>query len=45
MLTIAREAREDPERVKAAPHTTPIRRPDEARASRELDVRWSFQDE
>lgn len=42
MLAVAREAEEDPERVKSAPHTTPIRRPDEAKASRELDVRWSF---
>jgi glycine dehydrogenase subunit 2 len=44
MLTVAREARDEPERVKTAPHTTPIRRPDEAKASRSLDVRWSFPD-
>jgi glycine dehydrogenase subunit 2 len=42
MLAIAREAEEDPETVTTAPHVTPIRRLDEARASRQLDLRWSF---
>jgi glycine dehydrogenase subunit 2 len=42
MLAIAREAVEDPERVRSAPHTTPVRRLDEAKASRELDIRWRF---
>ncbi len=40
--SIAREAEEDPETVRSAPHTTPVRRLDEGRAGRELDVRWSF---
>ncbi|MGH2694788.1 MAG: aminomethyl-transferring glycine dehydrogenase subunit GcvPB [Actinomycetota bacterium] len=38
---IAREAAEDPELVTSAPVTTPVRRPDEARAARKLKVRWS----
>jgi glycine dehydrogenase subunit 2 len=37
---IAREADEDPELVKSAPVTTPVRRPDEARAARKLRVRY-----
>ncbi len=40
MLRIAEEAAADPERVKSAPHTTPVRRLDEARASRQPDVRY-----
>ena len=38
---IADEAKEDPELVKSAPVTTPVRRPDEARAARKLQVRWT----
>ena len=38
---IAREAEEDPDLLHAAPTTTPVRRPDEARAARELRVRWT----
>ena len=38
---IAREAAESPELLHAAPTTTPVRRPDEARAARELRVRWT----
>jgi len=38
MKQIAREAREDPELVTSAPHTTPVRRMDEAGAARTLDV-------
>ncbi len=37
---IAREAREHPEIVRDAPHSTPVRRLDEARAARELKLRW-----
>jgi glycine dehydrogenase subunit 2 len=37
---IAREASSDPELVHRAPVTTPVRRPDEARAARSLKVRW-----
>ncbi|HSG82219.1 MAG TPA: aminomethyl-transferring glycine dehydrogenase subunit GcvPB [Gemmatimonadota bacterium] len=40
MLQIAQEAAEDPEFVKNAPYTTPVRRLDEARASRQPDVRY-----
>jgi glycine dehydrogenase subunit 2 len=40
MLQIAGEAAEDPEFVKNAPYTTPVRRLDEARASRQPDVRY-----
>lgn len=42
---IAREAATDPEILTAAPRTTPVRRPDEARAARELRVRWSAADQ
>lgn len=45
MLAIAREAREDPDRVTSAPHSTPVRRLDEGKAGRELDVRWSVERE
>ena len=34
MQTVERELREDPELVRSAPHTTPVRRPDEALAAR-----------
>jgi glycine dehydrogenase subunit 2 len=37
---IAAEAASDPELIKGAPVTTPVRRPDEARAARDLRVRW-----
>jgi len=41
MLAIAEEARTDPEMVKGAPYTTPVRRLDEAGAARNPDLRWS----
>ena len=40
MLEIAREAKEDPELVKNAPYSTPVRRLDEARAARKPVLRW-----
>lgn len=40
MKSISREVEEDPEKVKTAPHTTPVRRLDEAGAARKLKVRW-----
>jgi len=40
MLAIARECEERPELVKSAPHTTPVRRLDEARAARQPVLRW-----
>ncbi len=40
MAEIAREARVNPDIVRSAPHTTPVRRLDDVRAARELDLRW-----
>jgi len=40
MKQIAAEAQNNPETLRQAPTTTPVRRLDEARASRELDVNW-----
>jgi glycine dehydrogenase subunit 2 len=40
MLAIAAEAREDPELVKNAPYSTPVRRLDEAKAARKPVLRW-----
>ena len=41
MLRIAEEAAEEPDLVKAAPYSTPVRRLDEAGAARNPDLRWS----
>jgi glycine dehydrogenase subunit 2 len=41
MNQVAEEAESDPDLLHAAPVTTPVRRPDEARAARELKVRWT----
>jgi glycine dehydrogenase subunit 2 len=38
---IAREASEDPDHLRDAPRSTPVRRPDEARAARDLRLRWT----
>jgi glycine cleavage system P protein (glycine dehydrogenase) subunit 2 len=40
ITTIVAEAKADPERVKAAPHATPVRRLDETRAARRPVLRW-----
>ena len=40
MLAIAKEAEENSELVKTAPHDTPVGRVDEVRAARDLRVRW-----
>ena len=40
MRQIADEARTNPDILRQAPVTTPVRRLDEAKASRELDVNW-----
>ena len=40
MLAIAQEAKSDPELVKSAPHSTPVKRLDEARAARKPVLRW-----
>jgi glycine dehydrogenase subunit 2 len=43
MIAIAHEAKNDPQLVKSAPHTTPVRRLDEARAARKPVLRWESQ--
>jgi glycine dehydrogenase subunit 2 len=40
MKQIRAEMVSDPERVKGAPHTLPVKRLDDVRAARELDLRW-----
>jgi glycine dehydrogenase subunit 2 len=40
LLEIAREAEFDPETVRTAPHTAPVRRLDEATAARQPNLRW-----
>ncbi len=40
MMKINQEAMANPEALKAAPHTTPVRRLDEAGAARSLDIRY-----
>jgi glycine dehydrogenase subunit 2 len=40
MLHIAEETRTEPEQVKNAPHTTPVRRLDEVRAARHPILRY-----
>ncbi len=42
-IAIAKEAEADPDLVTTAPHHTPVRRLDEGRAARQLDLRWSFE--
>ena len=44
MLAIAKEAAEDPQQLKDAPHTRPVRRLDEAEAAKRLTVRYLFED-
>jgi glycine dehydrogenase subunit 2 len=40
MCTIKHEAESQPEMVKQAPHTMPVKRLDDVRAARELDLAW-----
>ncbi|MFV2056375.1 MAG: aminomethyl-transferring glycine dehydrogenase subunit GcvPB, partial [Thiohalomonadales bacterium] len=40
MIKIDREANNNPELVKSAPHTLPVRRLDDVKAARELDLVW-----
>jgi len=40
LIEIAHEAENDPELVKAAPHTAPVGRLDEATAARQPNLRW-----
>ena len=40
MIDILREAAHDPEKLRTAPHTMPLRRLDDVRAARQLDLVW-----
>jgi glycine dehydrogenase subunit 2 len=40
MVRVKEEAETDPERVRSAPHSLPVRRLDDVRAARELDLAW-----
>ncbi len=40
MISIRREAEQSPELVRTAPHTMPVRRLDDVKAARELDLAW-----
>ena len=40
MIDILREAEQDPEKLRTAPHTMPLRRLDDVRAARQLDLVW-----
>ena len=40
MASILKEALEEPEKVKGAPYSMPVRRLDDVRAARQLDVAW-----
>ncbi|MGB8328009.1 MAG: aminomethyl-transferring glycine dehydrogenase subunit GcvPB [Steroidobacteraceae bacterium] len=40
MVAIKREAEQQPELVRAAPHTMPVRRLDDVRAAKQLDLGW-----
>ena len=42
MLSIVREARDDPETIRSAPHGRPVERLDEVRAARQPIVRYGF---
>jgi glycine dehydrogenase subunit 2 len=42
MKEIARDVEERPEILHTAPHNTPVRRLDEVRAARQLDLRWKM---
>ncbi len=41
MVKIQEEAEQNPDLLHEAPHTQPVRRLDEVRAARELDLRWA----
>jgi len=40
MAQIQAEASQEPERVTSAPHTMPVRRLDDVRAAKQLDLTW-----
>ena len=41
MIAIQKEAETDAEKVKGAPYTLPVRRLDDVKAAKELDLTWS----
>ncbi|MDV3429449.1 MAG: aminomethyl-transferring glycine dehydrogenase subunit GcvPB [Bacillota bacterium] len=41
LIKISKEAKENPELLKEAPHNTPVRRPDEVKAARNPVLKWS----
>ena len=41
LIMIRAEAESNPQLVKEAPHTTPVRRLDDVKAARELNLKWS----
>ena len=43
MIKIRLEAEQNPEQVTTAPHTLPVRRLDDVKAARELDLVWSIE--
>ena len=45
MVRIEREAREEPEYLKGAPHSLPVRRLDDVRAAKQLDLTWKPKEE
>ena len=40
MVAIQREAEAEPDKVKGAPYTLPVRRLDDVRAAKQLDLAW-----
>ncbi len=40
MIAIRQEAQTEPDKLKAAPYTMPVRRLDDVRAARQLDLAW-----
>ncbi len=44
MVAILEEAKSNPEYVKSAPHTMPVKRLDEVKAARELNIIWKKED-
>ena len=40
MIAIEREAEDDPDKVQNAPHDLPVRRLDDVRAAKQLDLVW-----
>jgi glycine dehydrogenase subunit 2 len=40
MIAIRREMEQEPEKLSSAPHTMPVRRLDDVRAAKQLDLAW-----